>query len=85
VVHCRDALVHGKVTQKRDERRGEPPMIDRKLMVKLLCVGLVAAVMLPAGSLLFPHVSDALSGVQFHALEAVLSTTLGFGLSALLG
>ena len=58
-------------------------MFDRKLVTKLLCVGLVAAIMLPAGGLLFPYVSDQLSGLQFQALEAVVSTTAGFGLFAL--
>lgn len=60
-------------------------MISRNLVVQLLCVGLVAAIMLPAGNLLFPYVSDALNGIQFRALEAVVSTALGYGLSALLG
>ena len=60
-------------------------MIDRSLLAKLLCVGLVAAVMLPVGSLVFPYVSDELSGVQFQAIEAVVSTTVGFGIFALFG
>jgi hypothetical protein len=60
-------------------------MIDRPLMIKLLCVALVAAVMLPAGHMLFPYVSDVLSGMQFQAIEAVLSATVGFGLSAIIG
>jgi hypothetical protein len=60
-------------------------MIDRRLLLKLLCVGLVAAVMLPAGHLLYPYVSDVLSGVQFKAIEAVLGATVGFGLSAIAG
>jgi hypothetical protein len=60
-------------------------MIDKPLGTKLLCVGLVAAVMLPAGHMLFPYVSDVLSGVQFQAIEAVISATVGFGLSAIVG
>lgn len=60
-------------------------MIDRTLITRLLCVGLVAAIMLPVGSLLFPYVSSELDGMQFQALEAVVSTTLGFGIYALLG
>ena len=60
-------------------------MIDRALIMKLMCVALVAAIMLPAGSMLFPYVSDELSGIQFQTLEAVVSATLGFGLFALLG
>jgi hypothetical protein len=60
-------------------------MIDRTMVVKILCVAVVAAVMLPAGHLLFPYVSHVLSDMQFQAIEAVLSATLGFGLSAILG
>ncbi len=60
-------------------------MIDRTLIVKLLCVAAVAAVMLPVGHALFPYVSTVLSGMQFQAIEAVLSATVGFGISAVVG
>jgi hypothetical protein len=60
-------------------------MIDRRLMIRLLCVALVAALMLPLGHMLFPHVSYELSGMQFQAIEAVISATVGFGISAILG
>jgi hypothetical protein len=60
-------------------------MIDRRLIIRLICVALVAAVMLPFGHLLFPYVSHVLSGIQFQAIEAVLSATVGFGLSAIVG
>jgi hypothetical protein len=60
-------------------------MIDRTLIIRLLCVALVAAVMLPAGQMLFPYVSHVLSGIQFQAIEAVIGATVGFGLSAIVG
>jgi hypothetical protein len=60
-------------------------MIDRTLIIRLLCVALVAAVMLPAGHMLFPYVSHVLSGIQFQAIEAVVGATVGFGLSAIVG
>jgi hypothetical protein len=60
-------------------------MFDRKVISRLICVGLVAAVMLPAGHMLFPYVSDVLSGMQFQAIEPVISATVGFGLSAIAG
>ena len=60
-------------------------MIDRSLVTKLMCVALVAAIMLPAGGLLYPYVSGELSGIQFQAIEAVVSTTLGFGIFSLFG
>jgi hypothetical protein len=60
-------------------------MIERTLIKKLMYVALVAAVMLPIGTLLFPYVSHLLSGPQFQTLEAVVSTSLGFGIFALFG
>jgi hypothetical protein len=60
-------------------------MIDRTLVMRILCVGLVAGVMLPMGTLVFPYVSHALDGTQFQALEAVFSATAGYGLYALIG
>ena len=60
-------------------------MIDRALIVRLLCVALVAAIMLPVGRMLFPYVSGELSGMEFQAIEAVVGATLGFGISAILG
>jgi hypothetical protein len=60
-------------------------MLDRTMLTRLLCVALVAAIMLPLGRLLFPYVSQELTGIQFQAIEAVFSATLGFGLSSILG
>ena len=59
--------------------------IDRTLIIKVLCVAAVAAVMLPVGHVLFPYVSHVVSGTQFQALEAVVSASVGFGLSAIVG
>lgn len=59
-------------------------MIDRAFLMRLLCVGMVAAVMLPLGSVVFPYVSHALDGMQFQALEAVVSAALGYGIYALI-
>ena len=60
-------------------------MLDRTVISRLICVGLVAAVMLPAGHTLFPYVSHVLSGGQFQAIEAIVSATVGFGLSTIVG
>ncbi len=60
-------------------------MIDRAVIMKLICVALVAVVMLLAGPHLFPYLRGELSGTQFQALEAVVSASLGFGIFALLG
>jgi hypothetical protein len=60
-------------------------MLDRPLVIRLICVGTIAAVMLPVGRLLFPYLGGELSGMQFQALEAVLSATVGFGISTIIG
>ena len=60
-------------------------MIDRGLVSRLLCVAAIAVIMLPAGHVLFPYVSNVMSGTQFQAIEAVVSATAGFGLSAIIG
>lgn len=60
-------------------------MLDRVMLTRLLCVAFVAALMLPLGRLLFPYVSHELTGFQFQAIEAVVSATLGFGISSILG
>lgn len=59
--------------------------IDRPIIAKLLCIGLVAAIMLPVGQLLFPYVSAELSRMQFQALEAVVSAAVGFGIYGVFG
>ena len=60
-------------------------MFDRTLIIKLICVTLVAAVMLPVGHVLFPYVDHILSSMQFRAIEALISATVGFGLSTIVG
>jgi hypothetical protein len=40
---------------------------------------------LPFGGLLFPYVSNELSGIEFQAIEAVASATLAFGIYSVLG
>jgi hypothetical protein len=60
-------------------------MLDRPIVTRLLCVAMVAAIMLPVGRMLFPYVSHELTGVQFQAIEAVVSATLGFGISSIFG
>ncbi len=60
-------------------------MIDRPFIAKLLCIALVAGVMLPVGRMLFPYVSAELSQMQFQAIEAVVSASLGFGIYGIFG
>jgi hypothetical protein len=72
--------------QNREMSEELPVMkLNRALLIRLLCVALVAAVMIPLGNAVFPYVSGELDGTQFQAIEAVLSATLGFGIHALIG
>jgi len=68
--------------QKTGEGRN---MLDNATATKLLCVAFVAAIVLPAGRILFPYVSNEFTGIQFQAIEAVISTTVGFGIYSVLG
>lgn len=72
-----------QLEQEKEQRGGY--MLDRVTLMQLLCVALVAALMLPLGQTLFPYVSHELTGIQFQAIEAVVSATLGFGISSIVG
>jgi len=54
------------------------PLVDR-----LLCVALVATLMVPVGRLIFPYIDGSLGGLEFNAIQAVVSTSVGFGIYAL--
>jgi hypothetical protein len=55
---------------------------NHPVLTKILCVALVASIMLPVGRMIFPFIDTAVSGLQFDAIQAVLSATIGFGLHA---
>jgi hypothetical protein len=62
---------------------GEEMVTDPRLMrlaARLACVALVVSIMFPLGRMVFPYVAEELGTMQFSALEAVLSTTVGFGI-----
>jgi hypothetical protein len=52
------------------------------LITKLMCVALVACVMMPLGRDFYPYIEGAVGSLQFDAVEAVFSATLGFVLYA---
>jgi hypothetical protein len=64
---------------------GGRAMLDNTIVTKLMCVAFVAAIMLPVGHIFFPYVSDELSGMQFQAIEAVVSATVGLGIYSVVG
>jgi hypothetical protein len=59
-------------------------MSSSSLINRLMCVALIVAVMFPLGRLLFPLIGHDIGETPFGAIEAVVSTTLGFGLYAVL-
>jgi hypothetical protein len=66
-----------------DHKGGGEMANDPRLMrlaARLACVALVVSIMFPLGRMVFPYVAEELGTMQFSALEAVLSTTVGFGI-----
>jgi hypothetical protein len=49
-----------------------------------MCVALVVSLIFPAGRMLFPLIAHEIGTTPFGAIEAVVSTSLGFGLYAAL-
>jgi hypothetical protein len=54
------------------------------LATRLTCVALTVCVIVPIARMVFPVVSGTIGAFPFDAIEAVVSTTLGFGLYAVL-
>ncbi|HEY1544197.1 MAG TPA: hypothetical protein VGG01_17495 [Xanthobacteraceae bacterium] len=52
------------------------------LTTKLMCVALVASVMMPLGREVYPYIASLMDALKFDAVEAVVSTTIGFALYA---
>lgn len=52
------------------------------LVIRLMCVALVAALMLPVGEAIYPFLQAAVSAWEFSTFEAVFSATVGFLLYA---
>jgi hypothetical protein len=53
-----------------------------RLAARLACVALVVSVVFPVGKVLFPYVADEFGSLPFSAIEAVVSTTVGFSIYA---
>jgi hypothetical protein len=60
-------------------------MFNKDILTKVLYVAFVAVIMLPMGRILFPYVSHELTGMQFQAIEAVVSATVGFSMYSIFG
>lgn len=55
-------------------------MLSRPIILKLMCVALVASVVFPMGRMIYPYVAHDIGDVPFGAIQAVFSATLGFGI-----
>jgi hypothetical protein len=53
-------------------------MVNRAVFLKVICALLVGCLLLPLGQLLFAYLDIPV--LPFDAMEAVLGTTLGFGI-----
>jgi hypothetical protein len=58
-------------------------MANRPVILKALCAALVGCLLLPLGQLLFPYLDIPV--LPFDVIEAVVGTTLGFGIAEWLG
>ena len=54
------------------------------VITKLTCVALVVSFVFPAGQMLFPVIGHEIGEAPYGLIEAVLSTSLGFGIYAAL-
>lgn len=54
-------------------------MRTREVVLKVVCAGVIAALVFPMGNLVFPAIS-AIGRTPFSLIEAMVSATLAFGL-----
>jgi hypothetical protein len=59
-------------------------MFRHPMLIRVLCVAMIAALMMPIGRALFPYVGPEIGALPFNTIEAVISTTVGFGVYAAL-
>lgn len=52
------------------------------LVIRLMCVALIAALMMPMGEFIYPFLRGAMSSWEFSTFEAAFSATAGFLLYA---
>ena len=54
-------------------------MRTKQIVLKLVCAGVIAALVFPMGNLVFPEISE-MGRTPFALIEAMVSATLAFGL-----
>lgn len=57
-------------------------MVNKPIVLKLLCVALVASLVFPLGRMIYPYVAHDIGHLPFGAIQAIFSATLGFGIYA---
>ena len=59
--------------------------MNRKLLfIRLACVAIALCVVVPVGRLVLPDAASMIGPMPFNTIEAMVTTTLGFGLYAVL-
>jgi hypothetical protein len=59
-------------------------MFRHPMLIRVLCVAMIAALIVPIGRALFPYLGPEIGALPFNTIEAVVSATLGFGVYAAL-
>jgi hypothetical protein len=59
-------------------------MNHRTVTARVACVAIVACLIVPLAQMLFPTAASEIGALSFNAIEAVVTTTLGFALYTVL-
>ena len=57
-------------------------MLSRPIILKVMCVALVASVVFPLGRMGYPYVAHDIGDLPYGAIQAIFTATLGMGIYA---
>jgi len=57
-------------------------MVAKPLILKLMCVALVASVVFPLGRMVHPYLVHDIDNLSFGAIQAIFTATVGMGIYA---
>jgi hypothetical protein len=57
-------------------------MLGKPIVLKLMCVALVASVVFPLGRMAHPYLAQDIGNLPFGAIQAIFTATLGMGIYA---
>ena len=55
-------------------------MVGKPIVLKLMCVALVASVVFPLGRMVYPYVAHEIGDLSYGAIQAIFTATLGMGI-----